>query len=904
MTGYPSHWEADVVLADGGTVHLQPIQPQDADRLVAFYARLSEESIRYRFFAPRPTLSQAEVERFTNVDHDERVALVALLGSELLAVGRYDKVPGTDIAEVAFLVDDAHQGRGLGSVLLEHLAAIAEERGIRRFEADVLTENTRMVRIFVDAGYKAISSYEEDVVHLVFPIEPTAASIAVMQSREHRAEARSIGRLLSPRSVAVIGASRQPRTVGHAVLVNLLRSGFQGPVYPVNPHAEHVASVRAYASVDDVPGDIDLAVLAVPAQAVAEVIDQCARKHVRGLVIMSNGFSDAGPAGAAAERTLVATARANGMRVIGPNCLGIMSTAAEVSLNATLAPALPRRGRAGFFSQSGALGAAILESVRQRGLGLSSFVSAGNRADVSGNDLLQYWEDDPATDVVLLHLESVGNPRKFARLARRLGRTKPIVAVKSGGTVAARLSQSADPERAVDALFRQAGVIRVDTLAQLFDVAQVLTTQPLAAGRRVAIVGNSVALGRLATDACAGAGLQVGPLSPSTADSLSAITGDAIVSNPLLLSGTLGPEDFGRALGAVLADSAVDAVVTVFVPPLRDPESAVTTVASAVTADATKPVVTTFLAFEHSPLPSREGSPADPALSGRDPTLPLGSVASFRSPEDAVAALSRAVAYAEWRGRPEGDVPDLPGIDPEAGKTLVSDFLGARPEGGYLSAAEVNQLLATYGVQVWAAPLVISVDEAVSAAAQVGYPVALKATAESLRHRPELGTVRLDIAGEHDLRVAYQVMTGRLGSDAGLAVQAMAPVGVPVAVRTADDPSFGALMSFGVGGVATDLLGDQAFRVLPLTDTDAAELVRGVRAAPLLFGYRGSEPVDIGALEHLLLRLGRLADDLPEVAELEVNPVVVSPGGISVLGATARVAMPSARLDTGPRRMR
>ena len=384
----------------------------------------------------------------------------------MLAIGRYDQIPGTTAAEVAFLVDDAQQGRGLGSVLLEHLAAIAAECGIERFEAEVLTDNYRMVRVFVDAGYRATRSYEEDAIHLVFGIEPTSSSIAVMQSREHRAEARSVGRLLCPHSVAVVGASRQPRSVGHTVLVNLLRSGFQGPVYPVNPNAEFVASVRAYRSVDDVPDDVDLAILAIPAGAVPAVIDQCARKRVRGLVIMSGGFSTEGT-GPASERRLVAKARANGMRVIGPSCLGVMNTDPAVLLNATLAPSLPQPGRAGFFSQSGALGIAILESVQQRGIGLSTFVSAGDRADVSGNDLLQYWEDDPATDVVLLHLESFGNPRKFARLARRLGRLKPIVAVKSGGTVAARLGQTADPERAVDALFHQAGVIRVDTLAQL-----------------------------------------------------------------------------------------------------------------------------------------------------------------------------------------------------------------------------------------------------------------------------------------------------------------------------------------------------------------------------------------------------------------------------------------------------
>jgi acyl-CoA synthetase (NDP forming)/GNAT superfamily N-acetyltransferase len=652
---YPPHWEADVVLADGGTAHLRPIRPDDAYRLVALHSRLSPESIRYRYFAPHPRLSPPEVERFTHVDYDDRVALVAVLGDDLLAVGRYDRVPGTDTAEVAFVVDDAHQRRGLASVLLEHLAAIAAERDIRRFEAEVLHDNLRMARIFSDAGYQPSRSYEEDSVHFVFPIEPTTASLAVMQSREHRAEARSIGRLLAPRSVAVVGASRRLGGVGHAVLVNLLRSGFQGPVYPVHRDVSHIASVRAYPSVSDVPDDIDLAVLAVPAPAVAQLIAECARKRVRGLVVMSGGFSEEGPAGLAAERALVTTARANGMRVIGPNCLGIMNTAPAVRLNAALAETFPARGRAGFFSEAGALGLAALEALGRRSIGLSTFVSAGNRADVSGNDLLQYWEDDPATDVVLLHLESFGNGRKFARLARRLGRRKPIVVVKSRAALAPWLAGSADPERAVDALFRQAGVIRVDTLDQLLDVAQLLTTQPLPPGRRVAVVGNSTAPGRLAADACAGNGLEVGPLSPATHESLRTALGpDAVIGNPLVLPLGSGAVELHRGLTALLADPDVDAVVTVFVPPLRAHEPEIAAVVAGAARDSTKPLISTFLGVG-------------------DAAATAGGVAAFPSPEVAMAALGRTAAYAEWRHRPEGTVPAFADIDEDGARKLVED---------------------------------------------------------------------------------------------------------------------------------------------------------------------------------------------------------------------------------------
>jgi len=894
--GYPRHWEADVLLADGGTAHVRPITPADADRLVAMHARLSPESIRYRYFAPHPRLSPQEVRRLTHVDYHDRVALGAFLGDDLIAVARYDRMSDTDTAEVAFVVDDAHQRRGLASVLLEHLAAAAAERGVRRFEADVLPDNVAMARVFTDAGYEARRSFEEDAVHFVFSIEETAASLAVMQAREHRAEARSIARLLRPRSIAVVGAGRSPDSVGHAVLVNLLRSGFQGPVYPVNPHAEHVASVRAYPSIGAVPDDVDLVVLAVPVPAVAEVIQQCAHKGVRGLVVMSGGMGGAAGPDVAAERAFVAATRGHGMRLIGPGCLGIMCTAGDVRMNATLAPALPPAGRAGFFSQSGVFDTGVLESIGRRGLGLSTFVSTGNQADVSGNDVLQYWEDDAATDVLLLHIESFGNPRKFVRLARRLGRRKPIVAVKSGGSVAARLGGTADPDRAVDALFRQAGVIRVDTLSQLFDVAQILTTQPLPEGPRVAIVGNSEVLCRLARDACIGQEMDVVALSPATCELLRTELGpDAVVDNPVVLPQDSTPVQFQAALSATQADDAVDAVVSVLISPLREPPSTVAEALAVASAASRKPLVSTVLNFVR---------PIDAARADTDGGPPDAAVPAFPSPEIAVAALAKTVAYADWRRRPEGVVPTFPDIDRTAARALVTDALSAAPGGAHLEPEQVQRLLSAYSVPVWPVVLVDTPARAQTAAATLGYPVALKATAPALRHRPELGTVRLDIADADELQAAYHAMTTRLGSGAGLAVQAMAPEGVATVVRTVDDPSFGALVSFGVGGVATELLGDHAFRVLPLTDLDAADLVRSVRAAPLLFGYRGSEPVDVAALEELLLRVARLADDLPEVAELELNPVIVAASGTHVLGATARVAPPSARLDTGPRRLR
>ena len=880
----PPGWEADVVAADGGTVHLRPITPADADGIVGLMDRSSDRTRYYRFFGPMKRLSDKDLHRFTHVDHDNRVAFVVLLGDELIGVGRYDRYPGTTEAEVAFLIEDAHQRRGLGSVLLEHLAAAARERGITTFVAEVLSQNGAMVRVFLDAGYSAERSYEGGVVHLTFPIAATEQSLAVTYEREQRSESRSIGRLLTPGSVAVVGASNDEGKIGHAVLRHLLDYGFAGPVYPVNPAVRHVRGVPAYADIEAIPDDVDLAVLAVPADEVAGVVEACRRKRVRGLVVISGGFGETGPAGRAAERALVASARASGMRVVGPNCLGIVNTDPAVQLNASLAPRVPGRGRVGFFAQSGALGVALLERARALGIGLSSFVSAGNRADVSGNDMLQYWATDPGTDVVLLHLESFGNPRKFARLARRVGRTKPVVAVKSGRhvTMAPGLAGTSVsvPEQSVAALFASAGVIRVETLAELFDVGTLLAHQPLPAGDRVAVVGNSTAMGVLVADAVLDRGLTLAH------------------DRPVDIGTHAGPEQFRAALQAAVDDDAVDAVVTVYLPPLMRGSAEFGAVMREVSATSDKTLVATFL--------STDGIPPELAVPDADGMPGRGSVPSFATPERAVMALAEAVGYARWRSRPLGMVPELDGVDPAAARELVARVLARAPDGRALTDEEVVELLGGYGVPLLATHRVTDADAAVAAAAAIGYPVVLKSTAPGLRDRTDLGGVRLDLSDGAAVRAAFAAIPA---SDP-MIVQAMAAPGVATVVQVVDDPSFGALVSFGVGGVATDLLGDRAYRTLPLTDLDAAELVREPRAWPLLDGYRGSAPVDVAALEDLLLRVGRLADDLPEVLGLTLQPVIVGPPqpaegprSLVVAGATVRVGPPTARVEPGPRRM-
>ncbi|SFQ32920.1 Acyl-CoA synthetase (NDP forming) [Amycolatopsis arida] len=881
---YPRHWEADVVLSDGGTVHLRPVVPSDADGLVALHARLSERTRYLRYFGAYPRIPARDLERFSVVDHHGRVAFVALLGDDIVAVGRYERLGDRDSAEVAFVVDDAHQGRGLGSILLEHLAAAASERGLRRFVAEVLAENTQMVRVFRDAGYQVTRSFEEGVVHLEFDIDPTEESLAVARAREQAAEARSVHNLLHPRSVAVIGASTDPTKIGYAVLTNLLSADFAGTVYPVNPEHRSVRGVRAYPSVTDIPDAVDLAVVAVPAESVESVLDGALEKGVKTLLIVSAGFAEAGPHGLHAELRLVGEARAHGMRVVGPNALGVLNTDRAVRLNATLAPRLPKRGRTGFFCQSGALGIAILADAEARGLGLSTFVSAGNRADVSGNDLLQYWESDPNTDLVLLYLESFGNPRKFARLARRLGRNKPIVAVKSGRHAVrpqlAATSAEVD-ESSVQALFEQAGVIRVDTLAQLFDTALVFAHQPLPAGSRVGIVGNSSAIGLLAADTARAQGLRLG-------------------IDPVDVGPQAGPEEFAAAVGEALSSPDVDALVVVFVPPVAIPGTSYARALREAVVETgrqgEKPIVSTFLAAE--------GVPAELAVLDDDGAPTRGSIPSYPSPERAVNALARVIRYAAWRQRPQGSLVRPAELHPARAQAIVRELV--EPAGGGTTVLEdddVVRLLECYGIEIVPFRVVADAETAVAAAGELGYPVALKSVDERLRGRADLVGVRLDLTSPDSVRTSYRDLREVSGEDE-VYVQRMAPKGLSCAIGLQDDPSFGTLVSFGLSGLASTLLGDRAYRAVPLTDVDAATLVREPRSAPLLTGYRGDEPADLAALERLVLRVAALAEDNPEVRSLALEPVLASPKGAFVANARVVLGPPPSRPDTGPRRLR
>ncbi|MEU4466441.1 GNAT family N-acetyltransferase [Streptomyces sp. NPDC024017] len=926
---YPAHWEADVVLRDGGTARIRPITVDDADRLVSFYEQVSDESKYYRFFAPYPRLSAKDVHRFTHHDFVDRVGLAATVGGEFIATVRYDRIgeDGTpasapaDEAEVAFLVQDAHQGRGVASALLEHIGAVARERGIRRFAAEVLPANNKMIKVFTDAGYTQKRSFEDGVVRLEFDLEPTDRSLAVQYAREHRAEARSVQRLLAPGSVAVIGAGRTPGGVGRSVLGNIRDAGYSGRLYAVNralPEGQkELDGVPAHRSVRDIDGPVDLAVVAVPAEHVPDVVTECGEHGVQGLVVVSAGYAESGPEGRERQRALVRQARTYGMRIIGPNAFGIINTSPRVRLNASLAPEVPRPGRIGLFAQSGAIGIALLSRLHRRGggvtgvTGVSTFVSSGNRADVSGNDVLQYWYEDPDTDVVLMYLESIGNPRKFTRLARRTAAAKPLVVVQGARHGAAPQGHAVRatrlPHATVSALLRQAGVIRVDTITELVDAGLLLARQPLPAGPRVAILGNSESLGLLTYDACFAEGLRPHP--------------------PQDLTTAASAADFHAALSRALADDRCDAVVVTAIPAVGEGSVGDAALAealrSASAAAPAKPVLVVHVELgglaealsaaastapqvgsgkpsqtAPSPAPVEERFPATDAPEGAH------LIPAYPAAERAVRALGQAVAYAQWRrdAADPGKVPEYEDID-EKGAAALIDGLLARGQGLTLGTDETCDLLGHYGVQVHRALPAPTPAAAAEAARALGYPVALKATAPHLRHRADLGGVRLDLADEEQLRRSYAELTELFGAPEELrpVVQRMAPRGVDVVVRAVIDPAAGAVLSFGLAGAASQLLGDTAHRLIPVTDREATSLVRSIRTAPLLFGWRGSAPADTRALEELLLRVSRLVDDHPEVVAVTLEPVVVASHGLSVLGASVRLAPPPARDDLGPR---
>lgn len=801
---------SDVALKDGSTVHIRPIRPEDLEGMLALWERLSPETIRLRFFAPT-TMDAGRIRYFTELDYQQRFALVAELGGRLIGVARFDRLAeDPQAAEFAVLVEDAHQGRGIGTALLRALMTPARDLGIQQFHGEVLAENTSMLRVIRDAGYEPLMRSLGSIISTSFSTEPTEAFLRSAHAAEARSAIAALRKVFEPSSVAVIGASRDPASIGGVIFRHLLAGGFAGPVYPINRHAGSVQSVAAYPDVASCPTVPELVIVCVPADDVVAVVDEAGACGVGAAVIISAGFAEGGPEGKARQTAVVEVARRHGLRIVGPNCMGVVHAADTVRLNASLSPVMPRTGGVAFSSQSGALGLTVLAVVDRLGLGLSSFASIGNKADISGNDLLQHWEADEATDVILVYLESFGNPRKFARIARQVGRTKPIVAVKGGRSpggvrgAESRTGFAAAGEQAADALFRQTGVVRVDTLEEMFHVAMVASTQPLLRGHRVGILTNGGGPGVLAADACEAYGLEVPVLSDLTQDRLAGFLQNAGLCNPVDMVADSGALDYGRALEVLASSGEVDAVLVVFVPPVQTDSGRVATELARRTPDLGVPVLTVFM--------TADGTPCELLGAG---------IPNFQFPESAARALGHVAAYSAWRARPLGRIVQVEGADVERARQIVRD--GA----GELAPDAVAQLLGTFGIRL--------------------------------------------AAGEHP---APEGSIDGLEMIAGMRL----------------DPTFGPVMHVGMGGMLVEL-GDVALRIHPLTDTDADDMVANLRGARLLDGYRGSPPVDVPALKRLLLRLSALVEAVPDVAEIDLDPIFVRRRGVQVLGARVRLVV-------------
>jgi acetyl coenzyme A synthetase (ADP forming)-like protein len=868
---------ADVILRDGSTLRLRAPARSDAGALVAFFEELSERSRYLRFHGSRH-VDAALVEHFLDPDWTDRGVLMGVLAAgpgdeRIVALAEYARLRDPTAAEVAFTVADELQGRGAATRLLEQLAIRAASVGIERFVAEVLPENAAMLAVFRDAGFEISRTLGGGEVEVRFPIASTQHFRARVEERDHVAVVASLRPFFAPSSVAVVGASRRRGSIGGELFRNIIAADFAGATYPVNRTGESVAGVRAYSTIEEIPDPVDLAVICVPGSRVLESAEAVLRKGVPALCVISAGFAEIGAQGSARQEQLLALVRAHGARLVGPNCLGI--AVPSLGLNATFAPRALPAGRIAFSSQSGALGLALLEKASERGLGFSAFVSIGNKADVSSNDLLEWWEEDEETDVVLLYLESFGNPQKFARVAGRVARRKPVLALKAGTSRAgARAASShtaalAGSDAAVETLFRSAGVLRARSLEELVDVATLLSSQPLPHGRRVAVLTNAGGLGILCADACDAAGLELPQLADETRQALAAVLpSEASIANPVDLLGSATGETYVQVLPHILRDPGIDAVIVLFVPPVvAGAEEVAAALRGALEREASgKPVLAVVVSADGTPESLREAS--SPA-------------ATFAYPESAARALGLAAGRAEWLRRPAGAVPTLDGVDSAAARRLVDRTLAAADD-IWLDASATRELLSAYGVPLVPEQVVADADDAVAAAHLLGRPVALK-TAAAGAHKTESGGVVVNLSTDEEIRAAAE----RIGGP--LLVQPMLAGGTELLAGVVQDPVFGPLVAFGPGGVLAELIGGTDFRIAPLTDLDADELVQGGKAGRLVRGYRGAAAADADALAELLHRLSLLALDLPEIAELDLNPVIATGAGCVAVDARIRL---------------
>jgi acetyl coenzyme A synthetase (ADP forming)-like protein len=890
-TPYPTNLVSDVVLRDGSTVRIRPARPDDLARVEDYLLGLSPETRRLRFWTIAANIGEL-AQKIVDVDYRDHLTLLVLRGGDegtMIGGAQYSRIDGGR-AEIGMSVADEWQGKGIGSILLGQLAQAAGERGVAILVAEVLPENHGMIGVFRESGFPLSIRALPGTIEIELPVSLTEDAVARFERRETAASVNAMQTFFSPRSVAVVGASRDRSSLGGHLFHNLLTEEFRGPVYPVNPKAEVVHGVPAYPSIEKVPGPVDVAFIVVPATFVVQVADECGEKGVRGLVVISSGFAEVGGDGPARQRELVEVCRAYGMRIIGPNCMGIVNTDPQVRLNGTFASIFPPPGRVGFLSQSGALGLAVMQHAAELGLGLSSFVSVGNKADISGNDLVAYWGEDERTDVILLYLESFGNPRRFARLAREVGRRKPIVAVKSGRSAAgARAAAShtgallAASDVTVDALFRQAGVIRTDTLEQMFDVAELLASQPAPKGDRVAIITNAGGLGILCADTCDANGLKVPPLSEVTKAKLrELLPQEASVENPVDMIASASDDDYGRAIRTVADDPVVDAVIVIFIPPQVEKAAAIVRAVAQAVRDVggRVPVATTLMG----------GTAVEAELRVDGMKIP-----SFSFPEQAAIAVARAAAYGRWRTKPEGTIPRFDDVRRDEAYSVIASALGRG--GGWLTAAELEELLGFYGLPVARSARAETPEEAAVAASGLGGPVALKALGPDIVHKTDVGAVRLGLEGVDNVVAAATEMARHI-RDAGLTlegflVQEMVTGGVEMLVGVAQDPLFGPVVACSAGGTTAELLRDISVRIAPITDLDASEMVRTLKTFPLLDGYRGAPKADVAALEEVIVRVSTMVDAHPSIAEMDCNPVMVLPHGAVIVDARVRVQEPA-----------
>ncbi|HEX7420501.1 MAG TPA: GNAT family N-acetyltransferase [Thermoanaerobaculia bacterium] len=876
-TPYPSHLECDVVLRTGRTIRLRPVRHDDREGLLNFFRHLSPASLYSRFFdmrTPEAAVACAPVD----VDYRRTFGMVGEQSGEIVAVAHYFAlIKRPEIAEVAFAISDDLQGCGVGTRLLEKLVDVARTHSIVRFEAETLSENRPMLSVFLDSGFDVVSHSDSGVVGLSFPISSTVKSEQRSAERSQKAASASMRPVFAPKSIAVVGASRRPGHLGGEVLRHLRTTGFQGSLYAVNPNAKQIGSVPSYPSLRDISEPVELAIIAVPARDVEKVIDDCIDKGVAAAVVISAGFGETGEAGRKAEHRLLEKVRAAGMRMVGPNCMGVLNTDPDVQMHGTFASLFPPPGNVAMSSQSGALGLAILDYAKSLNIGFSTFISVGNKADVSGNDLVQYWAEDPKTNVILLYLESFGNPRKFAQIARRVGKEKPIVVVKAGRSQSgARAASShtgamATDDAVVDNLLRQAGVIRTNTLEEMFDVATLLSNQPLPRGRRVAIITNAGGPGILAADACEANGLELATLSESTLSGLRGfLPAAASVVNPVDMISSATPEQYAKTLQAVLDDPGVDCVIAIYIPVIAtDGPAVAATIRDSASKSGGRTIVATFM--------SVQGVPA-----------PLSPVPSFPFPERAANALARAAKYAEWKSKPLGNVVEYHDLDEPALRGVIETAIAKG--GGWLDSAEVADVLCAARINAPEMKIAMDREAAVDAAICIDFPIALKAFGPALLHKSDVGAVKLGIDNVAAVRSTFADMKERLGEKmTGAIVQKMAPRGVEVMVGATADPIFGHIVAYGAGGTLVELLSDVAFRVLPLMDSDIDDMISQARVSKLFAGVRGAPPADVSAVKEVIGRISALLEVCPEIRELDVNPLMACENDATAVDARIRV---------------